>query len=207
MRTLAALTILLPVAFGVCLDKRETPTGNVPDVARLLSGSFNSTAQAASDAGHPELRLAIVPIWSKRKDGPWFYVEQAASNSADQPDRQRVYRLVIGEGGEVISEIYKLPGDPLRFTGEQKKKSPLASVEPSQLEKLPGCELHLKPIGPHRYQGGTVGTRCKDGRDNAAYTTSELLLTEEGLDSWDRGFDAAGKQVGGADEGPTKFRR
>jgi hypothetical protein len=41
----------------------------------------------------------------------------------------------------------------------------------------------------------------------ASYATSEVVLRDDGLDTWDRGFDDAGKQVWGATKGAYQFRR
>lgn len=41
----------------------------------------------------------------------------------------------------------------------------------------------------------------------ASYATSEVELRANGFTSWDRGFDASGRQVWGATAGPHQFVR
>jgi hypothetical protein len=63
------------------------------ELAALLSGYFNSAAQAQADKSYFNIELRVVPIWSARADGPWLYVEQADANTPAKPYRQRAYRL------------------------------------------------------------------------------------------------------------------
>jgi len=53
--------------------------------------------------------------------------------------------------------------------------------------------------------GATLGADCGDALRGAKYATSEVYLSATALESWDRGFDAAGKQVWGPVKGPYRF--
>ena len=51
----------------------------------------------------------------------------------------------------------------------------------------------------------TRGNGCASERSGAAYATAEVRLEPGRMASWDRGFDAAGKQVWGATTGAYVF--
>jgi hypothetical protein len=68
-----------------------------------------------------------------------------------------------------------------------------------------GCAVRLKRADGQTWTGGTDGHGCPSSREGAAYTTSEVTLTATELRSWDRGFDAKGKQVWGSTAGPYIF--
>lgn len=179
------------------------------EVVKLLTGEFTSAAQAAADSSkeYKDIHLSIAPAWTDRTDGHWLYVEQAVATAHDRPYRQRVYHVVPGADGAVISEVWLLPGDNARFVGEYKKAKPLEGLTPQDLRRMEGCEVRLTRTAPQRYEGSTPDRSCRSAREGAVFTTSIVTLTAEGIDSWDRGWDEAGLQVWGALSGPYKFRR
>jgi len=67
--------------------------GESSTVLELMTGSLSSAEQSAADERYFDIRLAMVPIWQNRSDGPWLDVEQAVASNLEKPYRQRVYRL------------------------------------------------------------------------------------------------------------------
>jgi hypothetical protein len=167
-----------------------------------MTGSFSSVEQHRADPdNYRDIRLGMVPIWRDRSDGPWLYVEQAAAASLDRPYRQRVYHLVAESGGAIHSVVYKLPGNPIRYAGAWKETEPLADLGRDDLTILQGCDMVLTRRKDGAFVGRTVGKRCSNTWGGASYATSEATITEEELTSWDRGYDADGRQVWGATAG------
>ena len=63
-------------------------------LAQWMEGSYSTQNQHLKDtANYFDIRLQIIPIWKDKKDGYWFYVEQAVADYIDKPYRQRVYHL------------------------------------------------------------------------------------------------------------------
>ncbi len=180
-----------------------------PDLDRLaawMSGRFSSAAQAEADPDFRDVRLTVTPIWSDRSDGKWLYVEQALGSSVDRPYRQRVYRLLRGENGTLESRVFLLP-EPGPFVGAGADPSRFAALSPERLLARNGCTVFLRPDGPEAFTGSTSGRDCPSDLRGAAYATSEVRVTADSMRSWDRGFDAEGKQVWGAEKGPYLFLR
>jgi hypothetical protein len=202
MRPLAAAALLLVSACSAL-----TPAPSDLDVlAGWMSGSFSSAAQAAADKDYRDIRLHMAPIWTTRTDGRWLYVEQAVAEKLDRPYRQRVYR-VHEDGDELVSDVYELPGDPLRFAGAWSNPLLLQDVGPEQLEPRTGCSIRLRRQPDGSFAGSTDGRSCPSDLRGASYATSEVVITAAMLTSWDRGFDASGKQVWGAEKGPYQFAK
>lgn len=170
-----------------------------------MTGSFRSEAQAADDDRYLDIRLEMCPVWTDREDGRWLYVEQAMASSPDRPYRQRVYR-VSGADGAYTSEVFELP-EPGRFLGACGDPAALSVIAPDSLLLRTGCTVHLRRGEDGRFRGGTDGSGCESTLRGAAYATSVVTVGPEGIDSWDRGFDADGEQVWGAEAGPYRFRR
>ena len=174
-------------------------------LASHLTGWFDSADQAQADPdNYFNIRLVMVPIWTERADGPWLYVEQAIGTALDRPYRQRVYHLVEDERG-LVSEVYTLPGDPLAFAGRFEDAA-FAEVSPEDLSLREGCAIFLARVGG-AFAGTTNGADCGSTLRGASYATSEVTVEPDRLTSWDRGFDANGEQVWGAEAGPYEFLR
>ena len=212
------MTIGRSILFAVCVvlcgcagaptsGDPETITGDraAAEVAQFLSGWMTSEAQSKSDPTYFNVHLVGVPIWTERTDGHWLYVEQAVADFLDRPYRQRIYH-VFSDGEQVVSEIYTIP-QPEAWVAVWEDPAVIATLAPEDLTKKDGCAVRLNRRSPGVYEGETgVGT-CLSTRSGAAYATSEVILTDDHLESWDRGFDEAGVQVWGATEGAYVFRR
>jgi hypothetical protein len=171
-----------------------------------MTGSFDSGAQAAADSSYFDIELEMVPVWTDRTDARWFYVEQAVATAKDRPYRQRVYRVVRLDADTFESAVFSLP-DPGRFVGAWRENAPLAAIGPEDLEVREGCAVELRRNADGRFTGSTRDRQCTSSLRGAAYATSEVVITDGRLESWDRGFDADGEQVWGAVTGPYVFLR
>lgn len=197
------------------------------ELSSLMIGGFSSSAQHEQQKDdYFNIHLSMTPIWPERTtdDQTWLYVEQAMSQARQKPYRQRIYRVMPlasdkqieitlpGDGpgrtakATFVSEVYKIPsqaayinadGDPSRFVG----------LTPEMLEPLAGCGVLLARTAPGVFEGGTQGGGCASSLRGAAYVTSEVYVSREGLRTWDRGFDKDGKYVWGAEKGPYEFQR
>lgn len=171
-----------------------------------MTGTFSSANQhRARPDDYFDVRLVMTPIWTERADGPWLYVEQAVAAEAEKPYRRRVYRLVALADGTYRSDVFTLPGDPPSFAGAWRRPETWSALAPEQLTARGGCSITLRAADAHTFLGSTHDRYCPSERQGAAYATSEVAITEYGLTSWDRGFDASGRQVWGAVKGPYCF--
>ncbi len=168
-----------------------------------MFGSFSSEAQSKSDTSYFNIHLRMVPIWTNRNDAVWLYIEQAVSTRLDKPYRQRVYKVSETSPGQFESAVYTLKS-PLRFA---QKPELLEMLSPDSLTLKEGCSVYLQKTGKKKFSGGTRGQSCSSDIKGAAYASSEVTITKKMLLSWDRGFDASGKQVWGAEKGGYRFVR
>jgi len=182
--------------------------GGTAALAAALTGTFSSAAQAAADPDNFfDIRLVMQPIWEDRADGPWLYVEQAAGWDLAKPYRQRVYRLVALEGTTLRSDVYTLPGDPLKFVAAWDKPELFAGLTPNSLGLRHGCSIYLEPLGGGSFAGATRGDGCSSTLADALYATSEVTMIPGRVTSWDRGWAADGTQAWGAEKAAYVFDR
>ena len=181
--------VALALHCGPDQAEAEGTKGESNDLAILtewMSGSFSSQEQSESDSTYFDIRLHMVPIWRERSDAHWFYVEQAAADYQDQPYRQRVYRVSRTGKNKFESAVYTLE-EPLRFAGAWNKDNPLEELNPDSLSLREGCSIILYKEGD-AFVGSTVDKNCRNDLRGASYVTSEVVIREDGMVSWDRGL-------------------
>ncbi|MEM1358758.1 MAG: chromophore lyase CpcT/CpeT [Bacteroidota bacterium] len=178
------------------------PSAALNELKVAMSGAFNSSAQAESNDAYYNILLHMQPIW-KDQPGHYLYVEQAVASAADKPYRQRVYRLEQ-RGKRLISHVYELP-EPGRFIGAYADTDRLKVIGPDDLIERKGCAVYLKKDKYGVYRGSTKKKSCKSSLRGASYATSRVSITNDFIQSWDRGFNAEGEQVWGATEGGYMF--
>jgi hypothetical protein len=115
-----ALPLALLLAFGACApiveedrstgtdrDDDSAPADPVAEVAGLLTGRFDSSAQAARDPQYFGVQLHACPVALPALGEHVVYVEQAMLSAIDAPYRQRLY-VVSGDAAQVVSAVLEL---------------------------------------------------------------------------------------------------
>lgn len=194
------LVLLAPLVRAV-----EDETQDLDSLASWMVGTFSSAAQAAEDPGCFAISLHVAPIWTERADGRWLYVEQAVNEEQHRPYRQRIYRLVELVPGLFEIQVFTLP-DPSAVIGAWISDETLSDLAPDDLEKRDGCSILLRRSGDS-FIGSTLASLCTSTLRGASYATSEVIVTPDGIVSWDRGFADNGSQVWGAVTGGYVFDR
>jgi CpeT protein len=184
-----------------------------PDVAKAdealtslqkyLTGSFDSADQAKRDPSYFDIRLVICEVAAPEIGPRVLYVEQARADSVSAPYRQRLY-VLESKGDLSVSRVFEFKL-PARVKGLCNDPTRVA-LGPGDVEERAGCRVELTWDGV-AFKGGTVDKECGSTLNGATYATSEVTLDAAGMKSWDRGFDAAGKQVWGATKGAYEFVR
>lgn len=184
-------------------SQQKLTASDVRKLYRHMQGFYSSRMQSLNDSTYFDIRLKMVPMWQYR-EGYWLYVEQAMATSVEKPYRQRVYHLSLLNDSTIESKVYTIKnGD--RYVGAWKNFQPLQELDTDSLELRKGCSIFLHRTRDGRYIGSTHATDCESNLRGATYATSEVVIDQEGLRSWDRGFDADQKQVWGAVKGAYEF--
>jgi hypothetical protein len=70
-----------------------------------------------------------------------------------------------------------------------------------------GCEVILKRVNRNHFIGKTGDTTCVSTMRGASFARSEVEILEDKIISWDRGFDANGNYVWGAEKSGYIFNK
>ncbi len=166
------------------------------ELANWMSGTFNSYRQAQQDTDYYNINLRMLPIWEDRTDGKWLYVEQAIASMQDRPYRQRVYHIQKTDKYSIESVVYRLDSQA-RFIQAHADHPLFEKINPDSLKIREGCKIVMTKSAKG-YVGSTVEKECASNLRGASYATSEVVITENAILSWDRGYDAQDEQVWGA---------
>lgn len=174
-------------------------------LALYLTGRFDSEAQSQQDVSYYAIQLIMCPVDVPELGVRVLYVEQAQMAKPSQPYRQRLYVVEPGDAPDTaVSNIYEL-ANPAAVVGLCDDPASLTLTADDATEKV-GCAVLMQWKGDH-FEGGTQGKDCASDLNGASYATSEVVLDETTLTSWDRGLDAQDEQVWGAVSGPYVFDR
>ena len=68
-----------------------------------------------------------------------------------------------------------------------------------------GSEVRLMRLDADHFKGATGDQTCPSSLYGGSYAQSEVEVTEGRVVSWDRGFDAEGNHIWGAEKGGYEF--
>lgn len=203
IRTASGLLAVMLLAAGCATAPVPAPAPGdaVPELDRVhewLIGRFETRDSASKEAR----RMIAVPILAE-DPRRWIYVAQWRI-SANEPDRQFVYRLVgIGERG-IALDLYSLsypldnPTDP--------DAASLAGIDRSHLQRRKGCRIQLSPDGLN-FVGGTRGGDCPTDYRGAVSLRIELTVRKNEVREWLQGYDSEGNRLWSADDVGRIYRR
>ncbi|MFP4299769.1 MAG: chromophore lyase CpcT/CpeT [Spirulinaceae cyanobacterium] len=180
------------------------PQANVDAVAQHLIGVMDTSAQAEQISDIPRVRMTTCEVTVEGANGRFLYQEQALTRNLDQPYRQRFLRLSLGDDGETVESRTYTPENPETWIG---------LCEQPRVERIVGrdritdgnCSVYLVPWH-NLYIGHTQPGGCPADFRGAVKVTNTIVLHSAGMNTWDRGFNAQGEQVWGAESRPYQFR-
>lgn len=198
-----SLFLILALASCDASKKLSAPNSDVLVLQNMMTGTFNSAAQAAVDSNYYDITLHMYPIWQDRP-GTWLYVEQSVTANQAKPYRQRIYKLEKVDAKTYASHVYLLP-QPEDFIGKWQTPADFDALKTEEITLKDGCAVMLKKESEVYYAGSTGDKTCGSTLRGATYAMSEVKISQGKIVSWDQGFDADGKQVWGATKGGYIF--
>lgn len=189
--------LLLCMALTLAVSAQRTRA--LEQVAYAIAGSYSSAEQAKADSSYLAMELEVVRIWHKRKDGAWLYVEQAHADNKEKPVGQWMYRLSQVNDSTFTWDMLSIR-NALEFRGAYAETAGLLSLSIDSLERREGCTITLHKRG-QLYVGSSKERQCTSTQGDAAYASTEVVLTNKRLVIWERGWNAEGKQVWGGEVG------
>ncbi|MEO1185974.1 MAG: chromophore lyase CpcT/CpeT, partial [Cyanobacteria bacterium J06636_27] len=124
---------------------------DIASLARWMASDFSNQEQAFENPPFfAHIRVCMRPLPVELLSGVSFYVEQAYDYMLDDPYRVAVNKLVDA-GDHIEIENYRVK-DAEKFYGASRNLERLQALQPSSLEKLPGCNMIVEWTG-HSFKG------------------------------------------------------
>ena len=203
MKNVFSIAALLVASLTVW-SQEKVDDRDLLELKARMEGTFTSEVQSRSDSDYYNIHLNMAAIWERSEDGYWLYVEQAVATALNKPYRQRIYHLYRQDDLTLVSKVYEI-NTPLRFAGAHANPELLIGLTKDSLIDRQGCAIYLRKDKNGNFSGSTPGKECLSSLRGAAYATSEVMIYEDKLISWDRGWDNNDKQVWGAVKGGYQF--
>lgn len=212
-RSAIALTSLF-LLIAVPPTHADTPVPleqQVEAVATRLEGVMDTAAQATANPKAPNVRMTTCRVTladggsALPRSAIVLYQEQAMSNNLIKPYRQRFLQLSASPMSQSVQSHSFKPSNPAAWVNFCNQPAVDRTVKPGDLGTAV-CSVFLRHSGDD-YVGNTPADGCPANVRGAVRIKNHIVLLPIGMDTWDRGFDAAGKQVWGAKADSYHFRR
>lgn len=213
----AKLAIACVFAFGTAAYAGEPANSQKPPLERQveevvshLVGAMDTSAQAIANPKAANVRITTCKVKVEnaallnRPQAVFLYQEQALSRRLSQPYRQRFLRIAPSANSLGVESAVFKPPTPKTWIGLCGQPEAERIVQSRDIGAS-NCSVFLQRTGEN-YVGETPASGCPSNYKGAVRITNRIVLHQAGMDTWDRGFDAAGNQVWGAKEESYQFR-
>jgi CpeT/CpcT family (DUF1001) len=197
-RAALAVTALALAATVFAKPKKEEVF--LAQVAAMLSGSYDNIAQARGDAGHPGVRLMIVPVKAPLVGDTVFYVQEMAADDLRRVFSQKLWVLnAVPKREQAVLTQLDLK-EPVRWRDGQNNRDLFRSMLMQDLLARPGCDLLWQRDG-EGFKAALQANACRTSSRATGETLKSDLrmqLTADGLNVFEQQRDAAGVMVSDA---------
>lgn len=203
----------MSIAFLANVAKAQDVSVNerVASVVSHLVGVMDTSAQASANPKAPNVRMTTCKI--QVEDSPnshsaspsvYLYQEQALTEKLNQPYRQRFLLIQPSRDSNMVESKSFKPQRAESEIGLCDRPKEARTVKLSELGESV-CSVFLRPTATG-FVGETPSQGCPTKVRGAVKITNRIVLRPEGMDTWDRGYDANGKLVWGAQDNSYQFR-
>lgn len=213
MIKLSSVSILgLIFILSGCRTQTDPMQGHVQQVTSYLTGVMETSAQAQAIPDAPSVRMTTCEVKVNNTDssvqhykGVFLYQEQALTRNLSKPYRQRILNILPSIDKNSIESVSFKPINPKNWIGLCHKPLSERVINSQEIENV-NSSVFLKPVGTE-YIGETQPGGCIINFKGAVKVTNTIKLYQNGMKTQDRGFDAQGKQVWGAENRSYQYQK
>jgi hypothetical protein len=192
--------VLLAISMPFYMSAQHYSNADLKLLKIYTTGSFSVESPAKANTHSVNAGLVIQPIWPKRKDGVWMFVQQT-----DSLVQYQVWHYYIQDDTTLVLQF-------LQF--KDKEKAILLSKEIAQQSNLSlfhlltrhGCEVYLKK-NKKVYAGMSTGKDCFAEIKGVEYLHESISVSSNGITKLETGFDKEDRLVYGSSNGAVNFIR
>ena len=196
-KLLLILLVLVSVqSFGQMNEK------NLKDYVNRITGTFSTAEQHKEDSTYDDVRVYTKLIRKDINGIYWVYTEQGEAKDY-KPYRQRVYQIALVDD-YIKLRIYYIKNQQ-NFSYFNPKS--IKSITLNDIYLKPGCDLNIQWVGDGVYGGKTEDKKCVATFRGSTYTTTDFMVYEDEIHSWERGWNDKDEQVWGSSKGHYFYKK
>ncbi len=175
---------------------------NLKEYVNRITGIFSTYEQHQQDSTFDNVVVYTKLIRRDRNNIYWVYTEQGEAKNY-KPYRQRVYQIAL------VDNLIKLR---IYYIKNQEKFSyfnpkSIQSITLKDIYLKQGCDLDIQWVGDGVYGGRTNDTNCIATFRGSSYTTTDFMVYEDEVHSWERGWNKNGIQIWGSQKGHYFYKK
>jgi CpeT protein len=204
------LLLLLPLSlFG---QVKLSPT-DMEEYVNRISGKFSTRFNQTIDSTKDDVMVRTI-VFKRYPTVTWLYTQQGEFlNGKYYPYRQRIYAVEQMDEYYIRLSIFAFKDDAAYYTVLDDTTSSLTPQE--WLQNVPnemliakeGCSILIYKDNLGAFRGSTNEKDCKGSFNGATYTTSEFVIYQHEVISWERGWDDEGNQKWGPKKTPYIYSK
>lgn len=194
---------------------------DVDEYIERISGRFSSFEHSQIDTTRSNVLIRTI-VFDVIGDTTFLYTQQGEFwNEVFYPYRQRVYKIFLENNLLIGLKIYALPSDSFYEVMNEIDTYPtfqtdssfsvnlqmLTKLDKTELIPKVGCDIWIYKDNLGGYRGETQNDECKGSFRGANYTTTEFVVYEHEIISWERGWSDDGEQKWGPKNGPYIYKK
>lgn len=182
--------LLLVCLFPAALWAQRFTAGDLRQLKTMSAGRFQTMANDKAGRSACPSKLQMNPIWPKRKDGVWTFVQRTDSGRTPQ---YQVWHFYQQDDTTMVVQFldFKDSSRAVELAADLNKQTNLAFF---QLAPLRGCEIYLAK-NKSGYTGTSSGQECFVRESGAEYLSLSLSLTGTGISWTQNAFDKDGQSA------------
>lgn len=187
-----------------CHEKKHYDS-EIENFIVAISGTFSSEAQSKIELGYNDLTLVNISIW-KDKPGYWLYSENFLSKQYSNVILQRIINIERIDSTTIKTTQYNI-NKPDAYKNAWKDVKLFDNLDVNELTQKTGCEIFYIKKTSTIYQGQSKPKTCLSKLDNVSFIMTNIVLSEDKISVWVKGYNESGKQIWGKIKGPYQYVR
>ena len=199
------LFIVLSIILIASCDEIGHRDSEVEKFINAITGTFSSEDQSKKQVGYANLTLVNTPIWTDRP-GHWIYSENFLSDQPNQVFLQRIINIERIDSITLKTTRYALKKSDT-YKNAWKNTDIFDNLDQEDLIYKVGCEIYYSKKTSTIYHGQNKPKLCLSDLENIAFLMSNIVLSEDKISVWIKGYNNSGQQIWGKRKGPYHYLR
>ena len=197
--------LIFSIILVASCDEVGNRDSEIEEFINAITGIFSSEDQSKKEVGYTNLTLVNTRIWEDRL-GYWIYSENFLTDQPNKVFLQRIINIERIDSITLKTTRYALK-KPDTYKNAWKNTELFYNLNKEDLVYKVGCEMYYSKKTSTIYHGQNKPKSCLSELENVTFLMSNIVLSEDKISVWVKGYNDSGKQVWGKIKGPYQYVR